>query len=72
MNNLSTEVLPMSLEFQQLPPEAVYLSRLQIIRAVELSDGIKDESIKWQIYLNALSLSAFESIGMYCFTICFC
>ncbi len=61
MNNLSTEVLPMSLEFQQLPPEAVSLSRSQIIRAVELSDEIKDESKQWQIYLNALSLSAFET-----------
>ena len=60
MNNLSTEVLPMTLEFQQLPPEAVSLSRSQIIRAVELSDEIKDESKQWQIYLNALSLSAFE------------
>ena len=61
MNNLSTEVLPMSLEFQQLPPEAVSLSRSQIIQAVELSDEINNESKQWQTYLNALSLSAFEN-----------
>mgnify|MGYP001800033892 FL=1 len=61
MNNLSTELLPMSLEFQQLPPEAVSLSRSQIIRAIELSDRINNESKQWQIYLNALSLSAFET-----------
>ena len=61
MNNLSVDILPMTLEFQQLPPEAISLSRSQIIRAVELSDGIKDESKQWQTYLNALSLSAFEN-----------
>ncbi|MEM7714656.1 MAG: DUF1822 family protein [Cyanobacteria bacterium P01_A01_bin.68] len=61
MNNLSTDTLPMTIEFQQLPPEAVSLSRSQIIRAVELSDKIKDESKQWQTYLNALSLSAFET-----------
>ena len=61
MNNLSTEVLPMTIEFQQLPPEAVSLSRSQIIQAVELSDEINNESKQWQTYLNALSLSAFEN-----------
>jgi len=61
MTNLSTEILPMTLEFEQLPPEAVSLSRSQINRAVELSDKIKDESKQWEVYLNALSLSAFET-----------
>ena len=61
MTNLSTEVLPMTLEFEQLPPEAILLSQLQIDRAVELSSQIKDESKQWQTYLNALSLSAFET-----------
>ncbi|MGB3653527.1 MAG: DUF1822 family protein [Rivularia sp. (in: cyanobacteria)] len=61
MTNLSTEILPMTLEFEQLPPEAITLSRSQIDRAVELSNQIKDESKQWQTYLNALSLSAFET-----------
>ncbi len=61
MTNLSTEILPMTLEFEQLPPEAIPLSQSQIDRAVELSDKIKDESKQWQTYLNALSLSAFET-----------
>ncbi len=61
MNNSSTEVLAMNLEFEQLPPEAISLSRSQIDRAVELSTQIKDESFQWQTYLNALSLSAFEN-----------
>ncbi len=60
MTNLSTEILPMTLEFEQLPPEAITLSQSQIDRAVELSNQIKDESKQWQTYLNALSLSAFE------------
>ena len=61
MTNLSAEILPMTLEFEQLPPEAISLSQSQIDRAVELSDKIKDESKQWQTYLNALSLSAFET-----------
>ena len=61
MTNLSTEILPMTLEFEQLPPEAIPLSQSQVDRAVELSSQIKDESKQWQTYLNALSLSAFES-----------
>jgi hypothetical protein len=61
MTNLSTEVLPMNLEFEQLPPEAIPLSRSQVDLAIELSDKIKDESKQWQTYLNALSLSAFEN-----------
>ena len=61
MTKLSTEILPMTLEFEQLPPEAISLSQSQIDRAVELSGQIKDESKQWQTYLNALSLSAFES-----------
>ncbi len=61
MTNLSTEILPMTLDFEQLPPEAILLSQLQINQAVELSGQIKDESKQWQIYLNALSLSAFEN-----------
>ena len=61
MTNLSTEILPMTLEFEQLPPEAISLSPSQINLAVELSDKIKDESKQWQTYLNALSLSAFET-----------
>ena len=61
MTNLSAEIKPMTLEFEQLPPEAIPLSQSQIDRAVELSDRVKDESKQWQTYLNALSLSAFES-----------
>ena len=61
MTKLSAEVLPMSLEFEQLPPEAISLSQSQINRAVELSTQVKDESLQWQTYLNALSLSAFET-----------
>ncbi|MGB3757001.1 MAG: DUF1822 family protein [Rivularia sp. (in: cyanobacteria)] len=61
MTNLSTEILPMTLDFEQLPPEAILLSQSQINQAVELSGQIKDESKQWQTYLNALSLSAFEN-----------
>ncbi|MGB6300750.1 MAG: DUF1822 family protein [Rivularia sp. (in: cyanobacteria)] len=61
MTNLSTEVLPMNLEFEQLPAEAIPLSPSQVDLAIELSDKIKDESKQWQTYLNALSLSAFEN-----------
>lgn len=61
MTNLSTEILPMTLDFEQLPPEAILLSQSQINQAVELSGRIKDESKQWQTYLNALSLSAFEN-----------
>ena len=61
MNNSSTEVLPMTIKFEQLPPEVISLSQSQIDRAVELSSQIKDESLQWQTYLNALSLSAFEN-----------
>ncbi|NJN11823.1 MAG: DUF1822 family protein [Richelia sp. RM1_1_1] len=61
MTNLSTEILPMTLEFEQLPPEAIPLSQSQIDRAIELSNQVKDESKQWQTYLNALSLSAFET-----------
>ena len=61
MTKLSAEVLPMSLEFEQLPPEAISLSQSQIDRALELSIQVKDESLQWQNYLNALSLFAFEN-----------
>lgn len=61
MTNLSTEILPMTLEFEQLPPQVIPLSLSQINQAVELSGQIKDESKQWQTYLNALSLSAFET-----------
>ena len=61
MNNSSTEILPMTLEFEQLPPEVISLSQSQIDRAVELSTQVKDESLQWQNYLNVLSLSAFEN-----------
>lgn len=61
MTNLSTEILPMTLDFEQLPPEAILLSQSQINQAVELSGQIKDESKQWHTYLNYLSLSAFEN-----------
>ena len=61
MNNSSTEVLPMTIKFEQLPPEVISLSQSQIDRAVELSSQITDESKQWQTYLNSLSLSAFEN-----------
>ena len=61
MTNFSTEIFPMTLEFEQLPPEAIPLSDSQVDRAIELSNQIKDESKQWQTYLNALSLSAFET-----------
>ncbi|MEB3215856.1 MAG: DUF1822 family protein [Nostocales cyanobacterium 94392] len=51
----------MTLEFEQLPPEAILLSQPQINQAIELSSQFKDESKQWQTYLNALSLSAFET-----------
>ncbi|BAY81599.1 hypothetical protein NIES267_10760 [Calothrix parasitica NIES-267] len=61
MTNLSAEILPMSLEFEKLSPEAIPLSQSQINQAVELSSQVKDESLQWQTYLNTLSLSAFEN-----------
>lgn len=61
MINSSTKTLPMTLEFEQLPPQAISLSQLQIDLAVEVSDCIKDESKQWQTYLNTLSLSAFKT-----------
>lgn len=61
MINLSTKTLPMTLEFEQLPPQAISLSQLQIDLAVEVSDCIKNESKQWQTYLNTLSLSAFKN-----------
>lgn len=61
MINSSTKSLPMTLEFEQLPPQAISLSQLQIDLAVEVSDCIKDESKQWQTYLNTLSLSAFKT-----------
>ncbi|MEO1376425.1 MAG: hypothetical protein AAFW70_19420 [Cyanobacteria bacterium J06635_10] len=41
MNNLSTEILPMTLEFEQLPPEAIPLSPLQIDLAINLKHSNK-------------------------------
>ncbi|NJN13129.1 MAG: DUF1822 family protein [Richelia sp. SL_2_1] len=61
MTKLSTKILPMTLEFEQLPPEAISLSHSQINQAIELSSQIRNESKQWQTYLNALSLSAFEN-----------
>lgn len=61
MINSSTKTLPMTLEFEQLPPQAISLSQLQIDLAIEVSDCIKDESKQWQTYLNTLSLSAFKT-----------
>ncbi|MGB3637297.1 MAG: DUF1822 family protein [Rivularia sp. (in: cyanobacteria)] len=61
MTNLSTEIFPMTLEFEQLPPEAIPLSQSEIELAIEISGQIKDESKQWQTYLNSLSLSAFET-----------
>ncbi|MBF2015300.1 MAG: DUF1822 family protein [Rivularia sp. T60_A2020_040] len=61
MTKLSTKVLPMTLEFEQLSPEAISLSQSQINQAIELSSQVRNESKQWQTYLNALSLSAFEN-----------
>ena len=61
MTKLSTTKLPMILEFQQLPPEAISLSPSQINLALEASNQVVDESKQWQTYLNALSLFAFEN-----------
>jgi hypothetical protein len=55
------KVLPMTLEFEQLLPEAIPLSQSQINQAIELSNQLRDESKQWQTYLNSLSLSAFET-----------
>ena len=51
----------MTLEFEQLPPEAIPLSQSQINQAIDFSNQLRDESKQWQTYLNALSLSAFET-----------
>ena len=61
MTNLYTELLPMTLEFEQLPPETIPLSQSQINQAIDFSNQLRDESKQWQTYLNALSLSAFET-----------
>ena len=55
------KALPMTLEFEQLPPEAIPLSQSQINQAIDFSNQLRDESKQWQTYLNSLSLSAFET-----------
>ncbi len=61
MIKISKQERLMSLEFEQLPPEAISLSQLQINRAIEFSNQVSNESKQWQTYLNCLSLSAFEN-----------
>ena len=55
------KALPMTLEFEQLPAEAIPLSQSHINQAIDFSNQLRDESKQWQTYLNALSLSAFET-----------
>jgi Protein of unknown function (DUF1822) len=62
MNNLTSNILPMSyLDFDDLPTSAIILSDDDIDRAAEISSSIPNRLKQWQVYLNCLALSAFET-----------
>jgi hypothetical protein len=62
MNHLTRNILPMSyLDFDDLPTSAIILSDDDIDRAAEISDRIPNRLKQWQVYLNGLALSAFET-----------
>jgi type II secretory pathway component PulM len=62
MNHLTSNILPMSyLDFDDLPTSAIILSDDDIDRAAEMSDRIPNRLKQWQVYLNCLALSAFET-----------
>ncbi|NJN10687.1 MAG: DUF1822 family protein [Richelia sp. RM1_1_1] len=62
MNNLTSNILSMSyLDFDDLPTSAIILSDDDIDRAAEISDRIPNRLKQWQVYLNCLALSAFET-----------
>lgn len=50
----------MSIDFEPLPIETIYLDSEDISRAVEVSNKIPNYSRQWQTYLNALTLCIFE------------
>ncbi len=50
----------MSIDFEPLPIETIYLDSEDISRAVEISNKIPNYSRQWQTYLNALTLYTFE------------
>jgi Protein of unknown function (DUF1822) len=61
MSNQLINISPMSyLDFEAFPNSTIFLSPDDIYQAVELSDKITNKFKQWQIYLNALALSAFE------------
>jgi Protein of unknown function (DUF1822) len=62
MNNLTRNILPMSyLDFDDSPTSAIILSDDDIDRAAVRSDRIPNRLKQWQVYLNGLALSAFET-----------
>jgi Protein of unknown function (DUF1822) len=62
MNHLTSNIFPMSyLDFDDLPTSAIILSDDDIDRAAEISDRIPNRLKQWQVYLNCLALSAFET-----------
>ncbi|AFZ01275.1 DUF1822 family protein [Calothrix sp. PCC 6303] len=62
MNHLTSNILPMSyLDFDDLPTSAIILSDDDIDRAAVRSDRIPNRLKQWQVYLNCLALSAFET-----------
>ncbi len=50
----------MSIDFEPLPIETIYLDSEDVSRAVEVSNKIPNYSRQWQTYLNALTLYTFE------------
>ncbi|AFZ01483.1 DUF1822 family protein [Calothrix sp. PCC 6303] len=69
MNHLTSNILPMSyLDFDDLPTSAIILSDDDIDRAAEISERLSSRKLRipnrlkeWQVYLNCLALSAFET-----------
>ena len=51
----------MSMDFEQLPLQAVALSPQLVEQAVEISDCVVTESRQWQTYLNALALFGLQT-----------
>ncbi|MBE9198881.1 MULTISPECIES: DUF1822 family protein [unclassified Nodularia (in: cyanobacteria)] len=60
MNNLSSNIPQLQLDYEIFSPAAIKLSSDQIVQAVELSHEIFHVSRKWQTYINGLALFAFE------------
>ncbi|MGE5655742.1 MAG: DUF1822 family protein [Actinomycetota bacterium] len=60
MTDSSRDSLESLLDFEVVSPEAITLSPEQIHQATLLSNQLPNESRRWQTYLNALALFAFE------------